>query len=58
MSKTINVSTDGFLLIEDFSEWLDVAVVEFYSMHINDDSSITVKFYDKSKKLIKPHDPK
>jgi hypothetical protein len=58
MSKTIKIGMDGFVLIEEFSGWIDVSKVKFYSLTFNEDKSIVVKFYNKNKKLVKPYGSK
>ena len=55
VSKIITVDKDGIVLLSCFRDWLDISKVEFYNMKINKDKTITVKFYDKKKKLVKPY---
>lgn len=56
--KTINVDKDGFIFLSSFREWLDTSQVEFYSYKLNKDKTITLKFYNKKKKLVKPYEQK
>lgn len=54
MGKNIKVTEDGFLLLQDFAEFLDLSKVAYYSMSRYEMGALKIKFYDKKKKLIKP----
>ena len=54
MNKNIKVRKGGFLKLEDFAFYLDTDKVVYYALKPQKDRSIIVKFYDKSKKMIKP----
>lgn len=53
MSKIINVQEGNFVLLSDFSDYLDTKLVEFYSLKVGKSGQILVKFYDKKRKLVK-----
>jgi hypothetical protein len=56
-AKTIKVDEDGGIALSSFSNWIDTSKVEFYDIEHNKNKTITIKFYDKKKKLIKPYGP-
>lgn len=53
-SKTVSTDERGFIRLDAFSGWINTGKVKYYSMDINEDRTVTVKFYDKNKKLVKP----
>ena len=53
-AKNVKVHKGGFLKLEDFAFYLDTSKVVYYALKPQKDRSIHLKFYDKSKKLIKP----
>lgn len=55
--KTVTVEEGGFIPLEAFSDMIDTSKVEYYSLKANKDQTLTVKFYDKKKKLVKPNKP-
>lgn len=52
MSKTVTVGKDGFISLEIFNEFIDIKKVKYYDLKMNEDKTITVKFYDKDKKKL------
>ena len=58
MSKTITVKDGGYLLVEDFKDFIDVDKIAYYALKHNKDGTLTIKFYDKKKKLIKVNEQK
>ena len=55
MAKIIKVDKDGAVLLNDFSDVIDTAKVTYYSLKKNKDGTLGLKFYNKKKKLVKPH---
>jgi hypothetical protein len=53
--KRIVVSMGGFIRIEDFSDLVDTNRVVYYKIKVNKDKTLTVRFYDDKKKLVKPY---
>lgn len=59
MKKTIKVKTnpdtgESYFDIEDFKDIVDIDKVQWYNVEENGDGSMTITFYDKDKKQIKP----
>jgi hypothetical protein len=55
MSKIITVNKDGSVYLKDFEKFLDISEVKFYNLKYNKDNTITLKFYDSKKKLVRPY---
>lgn len=55
MGKKITVSPAGYIYLSDFDNMLDIDKVVFYRFKVNKDKTLTLKFYDKKKRLIKPY---
>lgn len=55
MHKKIVVSMGGFIRIEDFSDLVDTNRVVYYKLKVDKDKTLTIKFYDCQKKLVKPY---
>ena len=55
MAKTIKttIEGDGFIPLDVFRSFVDVDSVHYYRLKVNKDKTITLKFYDKNKRLIK-----
>lgn len=53
--NTIHVDKDGILMLSAFRDWIDTSKVAFYSMKLNKNKTVSLKFYDKKKKLVKPY---
>jgi hypothetical protein len=53
MKKTARVDNSGRLSLYDFRHWLDIYSVKFYSIKVNKDKTLTIKFYDRKRKRIK-----
>lgn len=53
MAKTIKVDKDGFVVLSDFSEWLDISKVKFYKLKANKDKTLHLTFYDNKRKKMK-----
>lgn len=56
MAKTIKVDKNGMVLLNDFSKLLDIDKVKFYSLTVNKDRTLKLKFYDNKKKLVRPYE--
>jgi hypothetical protein len=52
-TKIVTADKNGMILLKDFTEFLDMSKVKFYSLKINKDKAISIKFYDNEKKVIK-----
>jgi hypothetical protein len=57
-TKTITVDKDGIICLYSFRDFIDTSKVEFYELKLNKDKTLTLKFYDKNKKLVKPNKEK
>jgi hypothetical protein len=55
MAKSIKVDKDGMVMLSAFYDWLDISKVKFYNVKFNKDGTITIKFYNSKKKLVKPY---
>lgn len=55
MSKTIRVDSDGTVLLSHFINMIDISKIKYYRFIPNKDGTLTIKFYDKSKRLVKPY---
>lgn len=53
-SVTVTVGEDGFIPLETFKDFVDITKVKYYDFKINKDKTVTVLFYDKNKKKVKP----
>lgn len=49
----ITVGKGGLVPLETFASFLDVSKIGYYSLKANKNKTLTLKFYDKKKKLIK-----
>lgn len=59
MNKVVKVHCEaGFVYLSEFSDIIDIAKVETYTVKHNKDKTIVIKFYDKNKKWIKPYERK
>ena len=54
MAKTIGINAFGFIDLYEFEDFVDIDMVHYYKFKVNKDKTLTLKFYDKKKKLIKP----
>ena len=50
----LTVPSTGFVPIEEFKDLLDISKVVYYSIE-DSDGTLTLKFYDKNEKLVKPY---
>lgn len=55
MSKTVTVSMDGFLYLNEFSNFINIDRVVFYNLKVGKNKALKIKFYDKNKKIIRPY---
>lgn len=55
MSKTIKLDSKGRFPLKDLEGLVDIDRVEFYTVKYNKNNTITLKLYDKKRKLIKPN---
>lgn len=55
MSNIITVREGGFVYLSDFKDLLDVGKVVSYNIKPHKDGTISIKFYDKKGKLVKPN---
>lgn len=51
---SIKVSKSGHVSLDTFKDFLDISKVIYYSLK-HKDGNLTLKFYDKNKKLVKPY---
>jgi hypothetical protein len=58
MTKIVTVRDDGYLLMEDFKDLLDIEKVVYYNIRHKKDGTIVLKFYDKKKKFINVNEQK
>jgi len=58
VAKIVKVDRDGGIAMNHFVGWINVDRVKFYSVKSNKDKTLTVKFYDKNRKLVKPNERK
>jgi len=58
IATTIKVPSTGKVLLSKFKNLIDISKVVYYSLDINEDKTLTLKFFDKNKKLIKPKENK
>jgi hypothetical protein len=54
MAKTIKVGKDGRVEMSNFKDILNIEQVVYYEVTPNKDETITLRFFDKNKKLVKP----
>jgi hypothetical protein len=52
---TIKVGKDGVVDLKHFKDMVDTSIVVYYSLKVNKDKTLSLKFYNKSKKLVKPY---
>lgn len=55
MSNIVKTDSQGKIHLYDFVNFLDVHSVKFYCVKPNKDGTISIKFYDKNRKLVKPY---
>ena len=53
--KFIKADKGGLLLLKDFEDIVDTTKVQYYEWTLNKNKSLTLKFYDSKRKLIKPY---
>lgn len=53
--KTIVLDSEGRIMLKQFEGLIDISSVAYYSIKKNKDKSLTLKFYDKKRKLVKPN---
>lgn len=53
--KSIIIDSDGFVLLSEFEDILDIRKVHKYSVRKKKDGSLILTFYDKSGKKVLPH---
>jgi hypothetical protein len=58
MSKTIKVDEFGHVFLWDLRDLLDVRKIVYYSLKVNKNKTLSLKFYDKKKKLVRPYGQK
>lgn len=51
--EVIKIDSWGRIPLYSFRDWVDIYKVEYYSIKINKDKTLTVKFYDKKRKKLK-----
>ena len=54
----ITIQKDGMIPLSTFEKYLDISQIAWYTLKVNKDKTLTLKFYNKSKKLIKPYKEK
>ncbi len=55
VKKTVHVDEQGGIPLESFSFFIDTTKVYKYQFKKNKDGTLTLKFYDKKGKLVKPY---
>lgn len=56
MTKTIKTDENGSFSLEDLIDLVDINKVKYYTVkHNKKENCITLKLYDKNKKLIRPY---
>ncbi len=55
MNKTIKINKNGFVDIKNFEHIIDISKVKFYSLVPSNDGTLSIKFYNSKKKLVKPY---
>ena len=56
MSKTvIRLNEQGKFPLSSVSGFVDILKVKYYSIKNNKDGTLTLKLYDKNRKLVKPN---
>lgn len=58
MGLNIKVKEDGFINLSQFKKFIDISKIVYYHLNHNVDKTLTLKFYDKEQKLIKPYKDK
>lgn len=53
MSKIIKLDSKGRFPLQELEGFIDITKVDSYSVKLNKDKTLTLKFYDKKKKLVK-----
>jgi len=51
--KIISLDGWGRISLYEFIDLIDIDKVEFYSIKLNKNKTLTLKFYDKKRKLLK-----
>lgn len=54
----IKVKENGFVNLDEFKDLIDISKVVYYKLVAKKDKSLSLKFYDKDKKLVKPKSKK
>ena len=57
MSKIIKLDSKGRFPLTELEGLIDIAKIESYSLKLNKDKTLTLKFYDKKRKLVRPNVP-
>lgn len=53
----VTVDDKGFISVEVFRQFVNVDKIDSYTLDVNDDGSLTLKFYDKNGDIV-PHEKK
>ncbi len=56
--KMIKVLRGGFVPLKEFSDVVDIDKITTYSLKVNKDNSITLKFFDLQDKSVRPYGSK
>ena len=54
MSITIKIPKTGFVNLSNFEKLIDISKIMYYDL-TEDNGVLTLKFFDKRKKLVKPY---
>lgn len=54
-TKIVQVGENGTLPLEEFAFFVDISKVYKYQFKQNKNGTLTLKFYDKKGKLVKPY---
>ncbi len=53
MSKIIKLDNKGRFPLKELEDIMDITKIDSYTVKLNKDKTIILKFYDKKKKLVK-----
>ena len=56
MNKIIKVRRGGFVSLKEFSDFFDISKIVTYTIKVNKDKSVSIKFYDSEKKLVRSNE--
>jgi hypothetical protein len=54
MAKTV-FCRDGYIDLYVLKDQINISKIAYYNLKVNKDKTLTIKFYDDNKKLVKPY---